>query len=106
MARTPRRAPAFQAPAGETEIAVIERAIAAEATVPGPTRRTRRGAKTIDVSVPAYRLGCTHLGAWVNDAAARQFKAMAMERGVSIREAVIDMLNAEFARRGRPTIAD
>lgn len=101
MARPSKRAPAFQAPSGEAEVAVVERAIAGEAV---RTRRSRREASTAEV--PSYRIGCVHLGAWVNDAAARQFKAMAMERGVSIREAFVEMLNQEFARKGRPTIAD
>lgn len=103
MARPSKRAPAFQAPADEPEIAVIERAVAAAGETPR-ARRSRRGNTAAEV--PAYRVGTTHLGAWVNDAAARQFKAMAMERGISIREAFVEMLNQEFARKGRPTIAD
>jgi hypothetical protein len=99
MARA-KRAPAFQAPNDEPEIL---RAEAAPEPTGTPGRRRRR---TQSEDVPAYRAGRSHLGAWVNEAAARQFKAMAMERGVQINEAFVEMLNAEFARRGRPTIAD
>lgn len=54
---------------------------------------------------PEHRQGRKNLSVWVNDRAHRTLKAIAAEEGVSLQDYVIDMLNREFARKGRPQIA-
>ncbi|MGN7124379.1 hypothetical protein [Methylorubrum thiocyanatum] len=67
---------------------------AAEAA-PAPTTKAR----------PQYREGKRNLSVWLDQKAFNSFKAMVAEDGVTIQDYVIEMLNREFARRGRPQIA-
>jgi hypothetical protein len=54
---------------------------------------------------PEYRQGRKNLSVWVDEKAHRTLKAIAAEEGVSLQDYMIDILNREFARKGRPQIA-
>jgi hypothetical protein len=41
----------------------------------------------------------------LNEKAIRQLKAMAAEEGVTVQDLMVEMLNREFARKGKPEIA-
>lgn len=56
-------------------------------------------------SKPSYRAGKKAHTTWVNEAALRQFKAIAAEEGKTIQELVEEMLNREFERRGKAPLA-
>lgn len=54
---------------------------------------------------PAYREGKKAFSTWLNEKAIRQLKAMAAEEGVTVQDLMVEMLNREFARKGKPEIA-
>lgn len=56
-------------------------------------------------ALPSYRVGKRNLSAWIDERAFNQFKAMVSEDGKTIQEYVVEMVNREFARKGRPQIA-
>lgn len=55
--------------------------------------------------LPSYRVGKRNLSAWIDEKAFNQFKAMVSEEGKTIQDYMIEMVNREFARKGRPQIA-
>lgn len=56
-------------------------------------------------ALPSYRLGKRNLSAWIDERAFNQFKAMVSEEGKTIQDYMVEMVNREFARKGRPQIA-
>lgn len=54
---------------------------------------------------PAYREGKKAFSTWLNEKAIRQLKAIAAEEGVTVQDLMVEMLNREFARKGKPEIA-
>ncbi len=54
---------------------------------------------------PQYREGKRNLSVWLDQKAFNSFKSMVAEDGGTIQDYVIEMINREFARRGRPQIA-
>lgn len=56
-------------------------------------------------SLPSYRVGRRNLSAWIDEKAFNQFKAMVSEEGKTIQDYMVEMVNREFARKGRPQIA-
>ena len=56
-------------------------------------------------ALPSYRVGKRNLSAWIDEKAFNQFKAMVSEDGKTIQDYMIEMVNREFARKGRPQIA-
>jgi hypothetical protein len=55
--------------------------------------------------VPSYRVGKKNLACWLPEAAVRQIKAIAAEEGVTVQEKMAEIVNREFARKGRPELA-
>lgn len=62
-------------------------------------------AAAVAASRPAYREGRRNLSVWLDAKAFNSFKAMVAEEGGTISDYVIEMINREFARKGRPQIA-
>ena len=88
-----------QAPASATaRLAAQPAAVAQEAVAPV---QPATGSKPL----PSYRIGRRNLSAWIDEKAFNQFKAMVSEDGKTIQDYVIEMVNREFARKGRPQIA-
>ena len=56
-------------------------------------------------TLPSYRVGRRNLSAWIEEKAFNQFKAMVSEDGKTIQDYMVEMVNREFARKGRPQIA-
>jgi hypothetical protein len=56
-------------------------------------------------ALPSYRVGKRNLSAWIDEKAFNQFKAMVSEEGKTIQDYMVEMVNREFARKGRPQIA-
>ena len=56
-------------------------------------------------ALPSYRVGKRNLSAWIDEKAFNQFKAMVSEEGKTIQDFIVEMVNREFARKGRPQIA-
>ena len=56
-------------------------------------------------ALPSYRVGKRNLSAWIDAKAFNQFKAMVAEEGKTIQDFMVEMVNREFARKGRPQIA-
>lgn len=56
-------------------------------------------------ALPSYRVGKRNLSAWIDERAFNQFKAMVSEDGKTIQDYMVEMVNREFARKGRPQIA-
>ena len=56
-------------------------------------------------ALPSYRVGKRNLSAWIDERAFNQFKAMVSEEGKTIQDYMVEMVNREFARKGRPQIA-
>lgn len=56
-------------------------------------------------ALPSYRVGKRNLSAWIDEKAFNQFKAMVSEEGKTIQDFMVEMVNREFARKGRPQIA-
>ncbi|MCJ2099719.1 hypothetical protein [Methylobacterium sp. E-046] len=56
-------------------------------------------------ALPSYRIGKRNLSAWIDERAFNQFKAMVSEEGKTIQDYMVEMVNREFARKGRPQIA-
>ena len=56
-------------------------------------------------ALPSYRVGKRNLSAWIDEKAFNQFKAMVSEDGKTIQDYMVEMVNREFARKGRPQIA-
>lgn len=56
-------------------------------------------------ALPSYRVGKRNLSAWIDEKAFNQFKAMVSEDGKTIQDYMVELVNREFARRGRPQIA-
>lgn len=56
-------------------------------------------------TLPSYRVGKRNLSAWIDEKAFNQFKAMVSEEGKTIQDYMVEMVNREFARKGRPQIA-
>lgn len=110
MSKKPARA--FRAPEEDEEVlpaAAVTSAPAASAEPAAATAATAAApeapAATSTPGRPEHRQGRKNLSVWVNDRAHRTLKAIAAEEGVSLQDYVIDMLNREFARKGRPQIA-
>ena len=55
--------------------------------------------------VPSYRIGRKNLSVWIDQKAFNQFKALVAEKGMTMQEYMVKMLNEEFSRNGRPQIA-
>lgn len=60
---------------------------------------------TASKGLPGYRVGKRNLSAWIDEKAFNQFKAMVSEEGKTIQDYMVEMVNREFARKGRPQIA-
>ena len=90
--------PVFAPPAEDAE---ADTPVVKRDRLPKPYKRAKREATPV-----SYREGRQQLSAWVSTRAVRQFKAMAMEDGKLIQDAFVEMLNREFARKGRPEIAE
>lgn len=101
MSKKPSRA--FRAPEEDDEVRAAPSAPLEPATAPAEIVETP--ASNASASRPEHRQGRKNLSVWVNDRAHRTLKAIAAEEGVSLQDYVIDMLNREFARKGRPQIA-
>ena len=69
--------------------------------VPLPSAQSSAAPKTL----PSYRVGRRNLSAWIEEKAFNQFKAMVSEEGKTIQDYMVEMVNREFARKGRPQIA-
>ena len=54
---------------------------------------------------PAYREGKKAFSTWLNEKAIRQLKALAAEEGRTVQDLMVEMINREFARKGKPEIA-
>ena len=101
---------AFQMPDEDRdEVLVASRAPAS--TPDSNLEITGGGTKTTMVAAPqpaarpAYREGRRNLSVWLDAKAFNSFKAMVAEEGGTISDYVIEMINREFARKGRPQIA-
>jgi hypothetical protein len=107
MSKKPARA--FRAPEEDEEVLPAAAATSAPAASAEPAAATAAApeapAATSTPGRPEHRQGRKNLSVWVNDRAHRTLKAIAAEEGVSLQDYVIDMLNREFARKGRPQIA-
>lgn len=106
MSKKPARA--FRAPEDDEEVRALPSSQAASAEpAPPPIEKDEPAASAPagPAGRPEHRQGRKNLSVWVNDRAHRTLKAIAAEEGVSLQDYVIDMLNREFARKGRPQIA-
>lgn len=104
MSKKPARA--FRPPEEDEEVRSIPAAPAAAVEpVTAPIETVEPPASNASASRPEHRQGRKNLSVWINDRAHRTLKAIAAEEGVSLQDYVIDMLNREFARKGRPQIA-
>ena len=54
---------------------------------------------------PAYREGKKAFSTWLNEKAIRQLKIIAAEEGRTVQDLMVDIINREFARKGKPEIA-
>jgi hypothetical protein len=53
--------------------------------------------------VPSYRIGRKNLSVWIDQKAFNQFKALVAEKGMTMQEYMVKMLNEEFrVWRSRP----
>jgi hypothetical protein len=107
MSKKPARA--FRAPEDDDEVRATPSAPAAPISsiepTTAPVEAAEPPASNASAGRPEHRQGRKNLSVWVNDRAHRTLKAIAAEEGVSLQDYVIDMLNREFARKGRPQIA-
>lgn len=91
-------------PEDEAELAAVPLPKASrtgdEATPPPSTSGT-----PASKALPSYRVGKRNLSAWIDERAFNQFKAMVSEDGKTIQDYMVEMVNREFARKGRPQIA-
>jgi hypothetical protein len=98
-----REAPVASAPADRPSLVAVhpepapEPAASTTPTVPQPPAEPK--------SLPSYRVGRRNLSAWIDAKAFNQFKAMVSEEGKTIQDYMVEMVNREFARKGRPQIA-
>jgi hypothetical protein len=90
-------------PEDEAEMAAAptKAARAVDEPVPSPSTSGASASKAL----PSYRVGKRNLSAWIDERAFNQFKAMVSEDGKTIQDYVVEMVNREFARKGRPQIA-
>ncbi|MDV2988261.1 UNVERIFIED_CONTAM: hypothetical protein Q9R58_28630 [Methylobacteriaceae bacterium AG10] len=79
---------------------------AAEPKTDVPAPATTEAAPALTAKTrPQYREGKRNLSVWLDAKAFNTFKAMVAEDGGTIQQYVVEMINREFARRGRPQIA-
>jgi hypothetical protein len=100
-----KKASAFTPPP-EDEVEMVDRvppgaAAVTEDSVRSPPDSSSQASKAL----PSYRVGKRNLSAWIDEKAFNQFKAMVSEDGKTIQDYMVEMVNREFARKGRPQIA-
>lgn len=93
---------AFQMPAEDADEAVPPPPAQKAAAAPEPAPEAPVAPTG---SRPSYREGRRNLSVWIDQKAFNAFKAMVAEDGGTVQDYVIDLINREFARRGRPQIA-
>jgi hypothetical protein len=59
----------------------------------------------VEAARPAYREGKKAFSTWLNEKAIRQLKALAAEEGRTVQDLMVELINREFARKGKPEIA-
>jgi hypothetical protein len=69
------------------------------------TSKTEAATSKTEMAKPAYREGKKAIATWINEKAVRQLKIIAAENDTTVQDLFVDMINREFARRGRPEIA-
>ncbi|ACL63269.1 hypothetical protein [Methylobacterium nodulans] len=67
--------------------------------------REQESAASEQLTVPDYRKGKRNLAVWIDEAAFRQFKVMVAESGLTLQDYMVDLINREFERMGKPPIA-
>ena len=95
---------AFQLNAEDVEEALSPPQASATSKPPDAAPQPTQAALAVS-GRPAYRQDRRNLSVWLDAKAFNTFKAMVAEEGVTVQDYVIDMINREFARKGRPQIA-
>ena len=100
-----KRVPAFSMPAEDQSEVTQTSDVEAASESTSTADVALEASKAVPATRPAYRQDRRNLSVWLDRKAFNTFKAMVAEEGGTIQDYVVDMINREFARKGRPLIA-